>query len=47
MPPGSVPGSGRAFPGVAGFFGASSMERLPTKTAITERASDFESIAVR
>ena len=33
--------------GVAGFFGASSMERLPTETAITERVREFKSIAAR
>jgi predicted TIM-barrel enzyme len=31
--------------GVAGFFGASSMERLPTETAITDRVRQFKSIA--
>ena len=30
--------------GVVGFFGASSIERLPTETAITGRARDFKSI---
>jgi len=33
--------------GVAGFFGASSMERLPTETAITERVREFKAIAAR
>jgi predicted TIM-barrel enzyme len=33
--------------GVAGFFGASSMERLPTETAITGRVREFKSIAAR
>jgi predicted TIM-barrel enzyme len=33
--------------GVAGFFGASSMERLPTETAITERVREFKEIAGR
>jgi predicted TIM-barrel enzyme len=33
--------------GVAGFFGASSMERLPTETAITERVRQFKAIAAR
>jgi len=33
--------------GVAGFFGASSMERLPTEVAITETMRRFKSIAVR
>jgi predicted TIM-barrel enzyme len=31
--------------GVAGFFGASSMERLPTEVAITERVRDFKALA--
>jgi predicted TIM-barrel enzyme len=30
--------------GVAGFFGASSMERLPTETAITDRVRQFKAI---
>ncbi|MEU0937889.1 MULTISPECIES: phosphoenolpyruvate hydrolase family protein [unclassified Embleya] len=33
--------------GVVGFFGASSMERLPTEVAITEQARAFKSIAAR
>jgi predicted TIM-barrel enzyme len=32
--------------GVAGFFGASSMERLPTETAITEQMRSFKKIRV-
>ncbi len=32
--------------GVVGFFGASSMERLPTEVAITENARRFKSIRV-
>jgi predicted TIM-barrel enzyme len=32
--------------GVAGFFGASSMERLPTETAMTENMRRFKAIAV-
>jgi len=32
--------------GVVGFFGASSMERLPTEVAITETAQRFKSIRV-
>jgi predicted TIM-barrel enzyme len=32
--------------GVAGFFGASSMERLPTETAITENMRRFKAIPV-
>ena len=30
--------------GVVGFFGASSMERLPTERAIAEQARQFKSI---
>ena len=30
--------------GVAGFFGASSMERLPSETAITDRVREFKGI---
>ncbi len=33
--------------GVAGFFGASSMERLPTETAITEQVRRFKAIAIQ
>jgi predicted TIM-barrel enzyme len=33
--------------GVAGFFGASSMERLPTERAITEQVQKFKSLAVK
>ncbi len=32
--------------GVAGFFGASSVERLPTEIAITEQVRQFKSIAI-
>ncbi|MGW9120773.1 phosphoenolpyruvate hydrolase family protein [Streptomyces sp. NPDC055663] len=32
--------------GIAGFFGASSMERLPTERAITEQARAFKSLAL-
>jgi predicted TIM-barrel enzyme len=31
--------------GVAGFFGASSMERLPTETAMTDNMRRFKGIA--
>jgi predicted TIM-barrel enzyme len=31
--------------GIAGFFGASSMERLPTEPAITGRVRDFKLLA--
>jgi predicted TIM-barrel enzyme len=33
--------------GIVGFFGASSIERLPTETAITGRAREFKQIAIR
>ena len=33
--------------GVVGFFGASSMERLPTEVAMTENMRRFKSIPVR
>jgi predicted TIM-barrel enzyme len=33
--------------GVVGFFGASSIERLPTETAITGRVREFKQIAIR
>jgi predicted TIM-barrel enzyme len=32
--------------GVVGFFGASSMERLPTETAMTENMRRFKSLQV-
>jgi predicted TIM-barrel enzyme len=32
--------------GVAGFFGASSMERLPSEIAITERVREFKALAI-
>jgi predicted TIM-barrel enzyme len=32
--------------GVVGFYGASSMERLPTEEAITARVREFTTIAV-
>ncbi|MGH9550575.1 MAG: phosphoenolpyruvate hydrolase family protein, partial [Terriglobales bacterium] len=31
--------------GIAGFFGASSMERLPTEIAITEQVRRFKSLS--
>jgi predicted TIM-barrel enzyme len=34
-------------PGVVGFFGASSMERLPAETALTETVRRFKEISVR
>lgn len=33
--------------GVVGFFGASSIERLPTETAITENARRFKSMTFK
>jgi len=33
-------------PNLAGFFGASSMERLPTETAITQRVYEFKSMKI-
>jgi len=33
--------------GVVGFFGASSIERLPTETAITGRAREFKNLKIR
>jgi predicted TIM-barrel enzyme len=32
--------------GVVGFFGASSMERLPTETAMTDNMRRFKSVAL-
>jgi predicted TIM-barrel enzyme len=34
-------------PGIAGFFGASSMERLPVERAITEQVENFKSLSIR
>jgi predicted TIM-barrel enzyme len=34
-------------PGIVGFFGASSIERLPTERAITEQVREFKGIRVR
>jgi predicted TIM-barrel enzyme len=36
-----------AMPGIAGFFGASSIERLPTERAITEQVRNFKALRVR
>lgn len=33
-------------PGIAGFFGASSIERLPTERAITRQVQEFKGLAV-
>ena len=33
-------------PGIAGFFGASSIERLPTERAITQQVQEFKGLAV-
>jgi predicted TIM-barrel enzyme len=35
-----------AIPGIAGFFGASSMERLPTEVAIADTLRQFKSISL-
>jgi len=42
--PGQVGKALARMPGVAGFFGASSMERLPTEVAITENMKRFKRI---
>ena len=34
-------------PGIHGFYGASSMERLPVETALTEQVRAFKKIAFR
>ena len=40
-----MPGtSSSARPGIVGFFGASSIERLPTEVAMTENMKRFKSI---
>jgi predicted TIM-barrel enzyme len=36
----------KKMPGIAGFFGASSIERLPTERAITAQVRDFKALAV-
>ena len=33
-------------PQIAGFFGASSIERLPTERVITQQVKDFKKLAV-
>lgn len=33
-------------PGIVGFFGASSIERLPTERAITQQVKDFKAISI-
>jgi predicted TIM-barrel enzyme len=33
-------------PGIAGFFGTTSIERLPTERAITGQVKDFKSLKV-
>jgi predicted TIM-barrel enzyme len=33
--------------GVVGFFGASSVERLPTERAIKQQLTDFKSISIK
>ena len=37
----------RAHDGIVGFFGASSMERLPTEVAMTENMRRFKSIPIQ
>jgi len=37
----------KQMPGIAGFFGASSIERLPTERAITGQVKDFKGLEVR
>jgi predicted TIM-barrel enzyme len=36
----------KQMPGIGGFFGASSIERLPTERAITGQVQDFKGLAV-
>ena len=36
----------KRMPGIAGFFGASSIERLPTERAITEQVKDFKALDI-
>jgi predicted TIM-barrel enzyme len=36
----------KRMPGIAGFFGASSIERLPTERAITAQVEDFKALEV-
>jgi predicted TIM-barrel enzyme len=36
----------KQMPGIGGFFGASSIERLPTERAITDQVQDFKGLAV-
>jgi predicted TIM-barrel enzyme len=40
--PDSVAGALKHMPGIAGFFGASSIERLPTERGITGQVQDFK-----
>jgi len=44
--PSTVGGALIRMPGVAGFFGASSIERLPTERAIRGQVEDFKSLKV-
>ncbi len=44
--PGTVGRALTRMPGVAGFFGASSIERLPTERAIRGQVEEFKSLAV-
>ncbi len=36
----------KQMPGIVGFFGASSIERLPTERAITKQAEDFKALTL-
>ncbi len=36
----------KQMPGINGFYGASSMERLPVETAITEQIKAFKQIEI-
>jgi predicted TIM-barrel enzyme len=44
--PAQVGAALRRMPGVDGFFGASSIERLPTERAIREQVAEFKQLAV-
>ncbi|MCK6578658.1 MAG: phosphoenolpyruvate hydrolase family protein [Anaerolineae bacterium] len=44
--PSTVAEAMRRMPGIDGFFGASSIERLPTERAITQQVRDFKAMAL-
>jgi predicted TIM-barrel enzyme len=44
--PEAVAGALKRMPGIAGFFGATSIERLPTERAITGQVKDFKGMAL-